>query len=114
MSAPKLRKLMTIDELCEILNCTRAYIYQRTGPMSKSKPRIPTVAGMKLLRFDPLEIERVFFSPQHTRSLTNKQAFRFSIKSHLIPVILSKKNNFVRKMSEKINQFMPPKFVCFQ
>lgn len=81
MGAHKFRKLMTVDELCEILNCPRSYIYQRTGPQARGKPRIPTVAGMKPLRFDPLEIERVFFSNQNARSLKIEQIGNSAVKT---------------------------------
>lgn len=69
MSAYNLRRLLTIQDLCQILNCKASYIHQRTGPRARRSPRIPSIPGMKPLKFDPLEIERLFFQPAQTGSL---------------------------------------------
>ena len=67
----KLRQLLDIKDLCKILNCKPSWIHQRTGPKAKGRPHIPSVPGMKPLKFDPLRIEQIFFSGAgHASSLT--------------------------------------------
>lgn len=67
----KLRQLLNLTDLCKVLNCQPSYIYQRTGPKAKGRPHIPSVPGMKPLKFDPLMIEQIFFSGVgHVSSLT--------------------------------------------
>lgn len=75
MSAHNLRRLLSVNDLCEILNCKPSYIHQRTGQKAKREPRIPTVAGMRPLRFDPEVIESVFFmrKQEPSRSLKSKK-----------------------------------------
>ncbi len=56
-------KLLSIDDVCEILGVSRSYILQRTGPNSKKVPRIPTIKGLKPLRFHPQTIQDLFLTP---------------------------------------------------
>lgn len=65
------KKLLTIDDLATRLRVTKSWIYQRTGPKARSEPRIPTIRGVGVLRFDPDVIDGLFFS--YERSLKIKK-----------------------------------------
>lgn len=66
-------ELLTIDELCKILKCTKSWVHQRTGPKARRFPRIPTIEGMKPLHFHPEDIEELFFVRNKERSLKIKK-----------------------------------------
>ncbi|MFV8250279.1 hypothetical protein [Bdellovibrio bacteriovorus] len=72
-AAPKLKRLMDIDELCELWGVKRSWVQQRTGPRSTRYPKIPTVPGFKPLKFDPEEIARVPLTAQNASSLKTKK-----------------------------------------
>ncbi len=65
-------KLLSIDDVCEMLQCSKDFIYSRTGKKPRNKPVIPSVKNMGSLRFHPEVIEQLFFQVpelENSRSL---------------------------------------------
>jgi hypothetical protein len=57
------QKLWKVEDVAHYLDTSVGWVYKRTAPNSDYTPKIPKVANIAHLRFDPEVIKRLFSSP---------------------------------------------------
>lgn len=62
--------ILTVEDVSKKYKLSKSWIYKRTGPKAKLKPRLPILPGFGQPRFDEDELHKVLCGP---RSLKTKE-----------------------------------------
>ena len=65
-------RLWSIDDLCQFTGRSKSWIYKRTAPSTKFKPRIPTITGLGAT-FDPKTMRALFSNAAYGSLKIEKQ-----------------------------------------